>query len=91
MEVFQRPEPVSPRIPLAYIFYNKPGLLCFHDGGATESGVDGIAGELRVASTVGSCLLGLFNSSNVTPSSFVIPTTAGSPFFTNSYWPMGGY
>jgi hypothetical protein len=31
---------------------------------------------------------GLFNSSIVIPSSFVIPTTAGSPFFTNSYKPV---
>ena len=33
-------------------------------------------------------LLGLFNSSMVTPSNFVIPTTGGSPFLTNSYWPI---
>lgn len=33
-------------------------------------------------------LLGLFNSSSVIPSSLVIPTTGGSPFFTNSYNPV---
>lgn len=32
-------------------------------------------------------LLGRFNSSIVIPSSLVIPTTGGSPFFTNSYMP----
>jgi hypothetical protein len=32
-------------------------------------------------------LRGLFSSSIVMPSNFVIPTTGGSPFFTNSYWP----
>tara|TARA_R110002033_G_scaffold29939_1_gene66708 strand:+ start:119 stop:334 length:216 start_codon:yes stop_codon:yes gene_type:complete len=35
----------------------------------------------------GSFLLGLFSSAKVTPSNFVIPTTGGSPFFTNSYIP----
>lgn len=55
------------------------------------SGGDGVKGELIASSIVGSCLLGLFSSSKVTPSSFVIPTTAGSPFLTNSYWPMSTY
>ena len=32
-------------------------------------------------------LLGFFNSAMVTSFNFVIPTTGGSPFFTNSYMP----
>jgi hypothetical protein len=36
----------------------------------------------------GASLLGLFSSSSVTPSSFVMPTTGASPFLTNSYRPM---
>ena len=36
----------------------------------------------------GTSLLGRFNVSSVTPSvSFVMPTTGGSPFLTNSYNP----
>ena len=35
----------------------------------------------------GICLLGLFNSSKVTPFSFVMPTIGASPFLTNSYSP----
>jgi hypothetical protein len=58
-----------------------------YGGGATASGVGGAAGSFAVASMTGSFLLGLFKSSNVIPSSFVMPTTAGSPFLTNSYWP----
>jgi hypothetical protein len=36
----------------------------------------------------GTFLLGRFNSSIVIPSSFVMPTTGGSPFLTNSYIPI---
>lgn len=32
--------------------------------------------------------LGRFSSSSVIPFSFVMPTTGGSPFMTNSHWPM---
>jgi len=35
----------------------------------------------------GTALLGFFNSAIVTPDNLVIPTTGGSPFFTNSYMP----
>jgi len=53
------------------------------------------SGEMEAAGSVGNAaesisifLLGLLSSSKVTPSNFVIPTTGGSPFFTNSYIPV---
>lgn len=57
------------------------------DGGGAEDGVVATAGVTFGASTVGTCFRGRFRSSRVTPSSFVMPTTAGSPFLINSYWP----
>lgn len=46
-------------------------------------------GEDACSSSVGAiCLLGRFNSSNVIPSSLVIPTIGASPFLTNSHWPV---
>ncbi len=49
----------------------------------------GIVSAMEPAGTDphGIFLLGRFNSSIVIPSSLVIPTTGGSPFFTNSYMP----
>jgi len=41
----------------------------------------------NVSAAAGSFFLGRFSSSKVTPSSFVIPTTGGSPFLTNSHCP----
>lgn len=66
--------------------YGPPG----HGAGGVGGTVDGVvatAGATLGASTVGTSFRGRFRSSRVTPSSFVIPTTAGSPFLMNSYWP----
>jgi hypothetical protein len=59
-------------------------------GDIPEDAVDGIvsAVEPRGVESRGILRLGLFSSSNVTPSSFVMPTTGGSPFLTNSYKPV---
>lgn len=54
-----------------------------YEGGGVELGVSVTGGGV----TAGSFLLGRLSSSRVIPSSFVIPTTGGSPFLTNSHWP----
>lgn len=55
--------------------------------GGTEEGVVVTAGDTLGPSAVGNCFRGRFRSSRVTPSNFVMPTTAGSPFLMNSYCP----
>jgi hypothetical protein len=55
------------------------------DADAVDGSVSAVD-PLGIASK-GIALLGLFNSSIVMPSNFVIPTTGGSPLLTNSYWP----
>lgn len=55
-----------------------------YDGGAGEP-EEVVDGEDVVGA--GSFFHGFFSSSKVIPSSFVIPTTGGSPLLTNSYCP----
>jgi hypothetical protein len=55
-----------------------PVPVCSEDGKGIDPGIGR-----------GTSRRGLFNSSIVTPSNFVIPTTGGSPFLTNSYMPRG--
>lgn len=50
--------------------------------------VTGVGEDASSNSTGAICLRGLFKSSSVMPSSLVMPTTGGSPFFTNSHWPV---
>lgn len=57
-------------------------------GGLVTLGMSATAADTTGGtSTVGNFLRGLLSSSSVMPSSFVMPTTGGSPFFTNSCWP----
>ncbi len=72
---------MSLRISLYYRFYTAGGMDVDTAGGSVSAG--GGAG----VEPSGIFLLGLFNSSRVIPSNFVIPTTGESPFFTNSYMP----
>lgn len=58
--------------------------------GEAEAGIDEDEGSAADGAGVDSTetfLRGFFNSSKVTPSNFVIPTTGASPFLTNSYMP----
>ena len=62
----------------------------YHASG--ESDAETAVGTVPIVASVGKepsgiARRGRFSSSIVTPSSFVIPTTAGSPFLTNSYKP----
>lgn len=71
------------------IFY---GTIYIYSYASGEVEVDTLDGKVSAVEPIGIesngiFLLGLFSSSSVTPSNFVIPTTGGSPFFTNSYWP----
>lgn len=51
--------------------------------------VDAAGGGTGAVCNSGSFFLGRFRSSNVMPSvSLVMPTTGGSPFLTNSHWPV---
>ena len=69
-------------VPTTVDIYEEPEAADVLAGSVT------VVGDEASRSAAGAiCLLGLFSSSNVTPSSLVIPTTAGSPFFTNSHWP----
>lgn len=58
-----------------------------YEGGGAEVDVVASDGATAGVCGAGSFLLGRLSSSSVTPSSFVMPTTGGSPFLTNSYWP----
>lgn len=54
-----------------------------HDGGGAEV----VVVERVESSTAGSFFRGRFRSSSVIPSNFVMPTTGGSLFLTNSHCP----
>jgi len=69
-------------------------ILCYNTmdyaTGEVEAGIEeGNVSAVGEAGIVlrGTFLRGFFNSSNVTPSNLVIPTTGASPFLTNSYMP----
>lgn len=63
--------------------------ICYASGDIDVEVVEeAVAAAISPGMGRGTFLRGLFNSPNVTPSSLVIPTTGGSPFFTNSYIPV---
>lgn len=62
--------------------YDEPEVVDVFPDSAEGAGDDASSSSRGATS-----FLGLIRSSSVTPSSFVIPTTGASPFFTNSHWP----
>ena len=68
----------------------QPNYITYYASGDIEADkLDGTASgvELIGVDSKGIFLRGLLSSSIVIPSSFVMPTTGGSPFLTNSYMP----
>lgn len=76
-------------VPCFMLYYNPPILI--YRAGAAAPAPDDAAAAATAATAPGigrgTALLGLFRSSIVIPSNFVMPTTGASPFFTNSYMP----
>lgn len=72
------------------VFIHKQTALAAYEGGGAVL-VDAAGGGTGAVCNSGSFFLGRFRSSNVMPSvSLVMPTTGGSPFLTNSHWPVIG-
>ena len=81
------------RTPNVSLIYNSKvvydtGVYAAGGGGAEADKPDIPSSDPAGGDPRGTFRLGLFSSSMVIPSSFVMPTTGGSPFLTNSYMPV---
>lgn len=80
----------APLVWSTMVFIHKQTALATYAGGGAVL-VDAAGGGTGAVCNSGSFFLGRFRSSNVMPPvSLVMPTTGGSPFLTNSHWPVIG-